>query len=87
MKAIINTMKTSKFPYFILLIVGIFIMAFCGSGIARYLNPNESHAASFLLLPGYSLGLIIIAGAMVGRLDVRVKDLESRLQKFEDVSK
>jgi len=35
------------------------------------------------MLPGYSLGLIVISGSMFLRLTSKMRDLESKVQKLE----
>jgi len=36
------------------------------------------------MLPGYSLGLIVISGSMCLRLSSKMRDLESKIQKLEN---
>ena len=75
-------MKTSKLAYFVLLFAGIFLMVFFGVGIARSLKQVNSSTGDFLL-PGYSIGLILISGSMFLGSTSRMRDIESKLQKLE----
>ena len=58
-------------------------MAFFGSEISRLIGRPDSWAG-YLLLPGYSLGLIVISASMFLRLTSQVKDLECKIQKLEN---
>ncbi len=78
-------MKTSKSFFFLLLFAGMFLVAFFGSQINRSIGPSDSWT-SHLLLPGYSLGLIVISASMFLPLTSRVKDLESKVRKLENGS-
>ncbi len=80
-----KTMKTSKAVFFLLLFAGMFLIAFFGAGISRSLKPANSWAGD-LLLPGFSLGLILISGSMFLELTCRLGDVEARIQKLENKS-
>ena len=75
-------MKTSNPLSFLLLFAGMFLMAFFGAQISRSIAQPESWAGQ-LVLPGYSLGLIVISASMFLRLTRQVNDLESKVQKLE----
>jgi len=77
-------MKTANSVSFLVLFAGIFLMAFFGSEISRSVGGSESWKGH-LLLPGYSLGLIVISASMFVRLTCRVRDLEAKVQDLEDV--
>ena len=77
-----KTMKTSNPLSFLLLFAGMFLMAFFGAQISRSIAQPESWAGQ-LVLPGYSLGLIVISASMFLRLTRQVNDLESKVQKLE----
>ena len=57
-------------------------MTFFGSEMSRSIGRSDSWLRHFLL-PGYSLGLIVISASMVLRLASQVSDLESKIQKLE----
>ncbi len=80
-----KNMKTSKPFCFLLLFAGMFLVAFFGSQISRSIGPSDSWTSHFLL-PGYSLGLIVISASIVLPLTSRVRDLESKVQKLENGS-
>ena len=75
-------MKTNKTAYYILLFAGVLLMAVFGSEIASAIAPSKSWAWR-LLLPGYSVGLIMISAAMVTQLASQVKELQSKVEKLE----
>jgi len=76
-------MKTyNPVGYYILLFAGVLLMACFGSEIAGSIAPSKSWAGH-LLLPGYSVGLIMISGAMFTRLGAQVRDLRSKVEKLE----
>ncbi len=76
-------MKTrTPATYYLLLVTGVLLMACFGSEIAASIAPSKSWAGH-LLLPGYSVGLIMISGAMFARLGAQVRDLQSKLEKLE----
>jgi len=75
-------MKTSNLTFLPLLFVGIFITAAFGSAINNSIARPDSWV-SHLLLPGYTVGLIVICSSMIQSLSGRVKDLESKIQKLE----
>ena len=56
-------------------------MAWFGSKMAASIAPLNS-GAGYLLLPGYSVGLIMISGAMFARLGAQVRDLQSKVEKI-----
>jgi len=58
----------------------MFLMAFFGAQISRSIAQPESWAGQ-LVLPGYSLGLIVISASMFLPLTRQVRDLESKLEK------
>ena len=76
-------MKISKPVSFVLLLAGMFLMAFFGSEIGRSLAPNSSWVGQFML-PGYSLGLIVVSASMFWRLSSEVRDLQAKIQKLEN---
>jgi hypothetical protein len=78
-----KTMNTSKPIFFLLLFAGIFLIAFFGSQISRSIGQSDSLAGHFLL-PGYSLGLIMISASMFLRLTSQVRDLESKVRQLEN---
>jgi hypothetical protein len=78
-----KTMKTRKpIGYYIQLVAGVLLMSCFGSEITASIAPTKSWAGH-LLLPGYSLGLIMISGAMFALLHARVRDLQSRVENLE----
>ena len=76
-------MKNSSPISYVLLFTGIFLMALFGSQISRSIARPESWVGP-LLLPGYSLGLIVIGASMFVRLARQVRDLESKVDKLEN---
>jgi hypothetical protein len=68
--------------YYILLFTGVLLMAIFGSEITGAIAPSKSWAWR-LLLPGYSVGLIMISASMVKQLAYQVKDLQSKVEKLE----
>ena len=78
----IKIMKTLKPSYYILLFSGVLLMACFGSEIAAAISPSKSWAGH-LLLPGYSVGLIMISAAMFTRLSSQLKDLRSKVDRLE----
>jgi hypothetical protein len=74
-------MKTNKTAYYILLLAGMLLMAFFGSEITNAIAPSKSWGR--LLLPGYSVGLIMISASMVTQLASQVKELQSKVEKLE----
>ena len=77
-------MKTSQPPFFLLFFAGMVLMSFFGSEISRSIGRSDSWT-SHLMLPGYSLGLIVISGSMFLRLTSKMRDLESKVQKLEKI--
>jgi hypothetical protein len=75
-------MKTNKTAYYILLFAGVLLMAVFGSEITSAIAPSKSWGWR-LLLPGYSVGLIMISAAMVTQLASQVKELQSKVEKLE----
>jgi X-X-X-Leu-X-X-Gly heptad repeat protein len=75
-------MKTFKAVYGILFFAGTFAMGFFGSEIASAIGPSKSWAWH-VILPGYSVGLIMISAAMVTQLASQVKQLQSKVEKLE----
>ena len=75
-------MKTSQPAFFLLFFAGMVLMSFFGSEISRSIGRSDSWT-SHLMLPGYSLGLIVISGSMFLRLTSKMRDLESKVQKLE----
>lgn len=57
-------------------------MAVFGSEIAAAITPSKSWAGH-LLLPGYTVGLIMISGSMFTQLSSQVKELQSKIEKLE----
>ena len=78
-------MKTSKPGYYVLLVCGVLLMACFGSEITNTIEPSKSWAGR-LLLPGYSVGLIMISAAMFTRLGSDVKELQSKVEKLEAIA-
>ena len=77
-----KTMKThNSIGNYILLVAGVLLMTWFGSKIGASIAPSKS-GAGYLLLPGYSVGLIMISGAMFVRLRAEVRDLQSRIEKL-----
>ena len=76
-------MKTSRPIYFVVLFAGLFLVAFFGSGIDSAIGGADSWVRH-LLLPGYSLGLIVISASMFLRLTSQVRDLESKVKNLEN---
>ena len=76
-------MKTSKRTFFLLLFAGILLMALFGSEMSRSTLQTGSWI-SHLLLPGYSLGLILISASMFLRLTAQVRELESKVRELEN---
>jgi hypothetical protein len=76
-------MKTSNATYFLLLFVGTFLMGFFGSQLSRSIGPADSWT-SHLLLPGYSIGLIVISISMFLRLSSELRNLESKVRDLEN---
>jgi hypothetical protein len=75
-------MKTRKpIAYYILLFVGAILMAGFGSEIANTIALPKS-GAGHLLLPGYSVGLLMICGSMFTLLGAQVRDLQSRVEEL-----
>jgi hypothetical protein len=75
-------MKTCKpAGYYILLVAGALLMACFGSEIASSIAPSKSWAGH-LFLPGYSVGLLMICGAMFTLLSARVRDLQSKVEEL-----
>ncbi|HSU56901.1 MAG TPA: hypothetical protein VLT36_22770 [Candidatus Dormibacteraeota bacterium] len=68
--------------YYILLFAGVLLMAFFGSEITTTIAPLKSRLGHFLL-PGYSVGLIMISAAMYTRLSSQMRDLRSKDEKIE----
>jgi hypothetical protein len=78
-----NIMKTrTPVGYYILLVAGVLLMACFGSEIAASIAPSKSWVGH-LLLPGYSVGLIMISASMFTRLDAQLRDLQSKVEKLE----
>jgi hypothetical protein len=78
-----KAMKTYKpIGCYILLFVGVLLMACFGSEMAASIALSKSWAGH-LLLPGYSVGLIMISGAMCARLGAEFRDLQSKVEKLE----
>ena len=75
-------MKTSEPAFFLLFFAGMVLMSFFGSEISRSIGRSDSWTRH-LMLPGYSLGLIVISGSMFLRLTSKMRDLESKVQKLE----
>jgi len=67
------------------LFAGIFLAAFFGSQISRWIGSSDSWTSHFLL-PDYILGLIVISVSMFLPLTSRVRDLESKVRKLENGS-
>jgi len=76
-------MKTANPIFFLLLFAGIFLMAFFGTELSRSITGPEPWAGR-LVLPGYSLGLVVISASMFLRLTRQVRNLESKVQKLEN---
>ena len=74
--------KRKPVSYHIPLFAGIVLMAGFGSKIATSLALSKSWAGS-LLLPGYSVGLLLISRGMVAQLAAQVRDLRSKVEKLE----
>jgi hypothetical protein len=66
--------------YYILLFVGVIMAAF-GSEIENSITLPKSWAGH-LLLPGYSVGLLMICGSMVLLLGAQVRDLQSKVEEL-----
>jgi hypothetical protein len=75
-------MKTAKSGYYLLLVTGVLLMAFFGSEITNLIEPSKSWWGGRLLLPGYSLGLMMFSASLFTQLSSRVKDLESKIEKL-----
>jgi len=58
-------------------------MAVFGSEITSAIAPSNSWAWR-LILPGYSVGLLMISGAMIKQLSSQVKELQSKVEKLEN---
>jgi hypothetical protein len=76
-------MKTLKRSYYILLFAGGFLMAVFGSEITHTIAPSKS-LMWHIVIPGYSVGLLMISGAMVTQLRSQVKELQSKVEKLEN---
>ena len=76
-------MKTSQPAFFLLLFAGMVLMSFFGSEISTSIGRSDSWT-SHLMLPGYSLGLIVISGSMYLRMTSQMRDLESKIEKLEN---
>ena len=75
-------MKTRKpIGYYILLFFGVMIMAGFGSEIQNSITLPKSWAGH-LLLPGYSVGLLMICGSMVLLVGAQVRDLQSKVEEL-----
>jgi hypothetical protein len=75
-------MKTRKSAgYYILLFVGVMLMAAFGSEIANSITLPKSWAGH-LLLPGYSVGLLMICGSMFMLLSAQVRHLQSKVEEL-----
>ena len=61
--------------------VGVMLMAGFGSEIGNSITLPKSWAGH-LLLPGYSVGLLMICGSMFTRLGAQVKDLQSKVEEL-----
>ncbi len=75
-----KSMKTAG--YYFLLFAGVLLMACFGSEITATILPSKSWLGH-LLLPGYSVGLIVISGSMFTRLNSQVRELRSKVEKLE----
>ena len=75
-------MKTLQPAFFLLFFAGMILTSFFGSEISRSIGRSDSWTNN-LMLPGYSLGLIVISGSMCLRLSSKMRDLESKIQKLE----
>lgn len=76
-------MKSSKPVVYLLPFVGIFLMAFYGSQIRWSLTGTHSGPGCFVL-PGYSIGLLMICGSMVAGLAYQVREMKARIEKLEN---
>ena len=76
-------MKTLNPGYYILLFAGSLLMAFFGSEITNTIAPSKSWAGH-ILLPGYSIGLLMISGSMFTRLNSQLRNLQSKVEKLEN---
>jgi len=75
-------MNTSKPGYYILLVIGVLLMSCFGSEITNVIEPSKSWAGR-LLLPGYSLGLMMFSAALFTRLNSQLRDLKSKIERLE----
>jgi hypothetical protein len=66
----------------ILFFFGMLLMSCFGSEIANVIKPSKSWAGR-LLIPGYSLGLIVVSLALFNQLNSQVKELKSKIEKLE----
>ena len=57
-------------------------MAFFGSEITTAITASKSWAWH-VILPGYSVGLIMISASMVTQLASQVKELQTKVEKLE----
>jgi len=72
--------------YYVLLFVGVMLMAGFGSEIANSIALPKSWVGH-LLLPGYRVGLLMMCGSMFTQLAKQVKDLQSKVSKVEELNK
>ena len=79
-----GTMKTSQPAFFLLFFAGMALMSFFGSEISRSIGRSPDSWTAHVMLPGYSLGLIVISASMCLRLSSQIRDLESKVRKLED---